>query len=270
MKPLSLVLGCVVGLASSIQAQTDFVLRRVPLPYMVLVVLWDSSTSVTLLASPTLASSQRSQSGTVTTLHFDFDTLRTWLPTARLFVDSAETFVDPDTRRSIGTRVEARKTGAIVFGFDPVSKRHDPYLLTIIPREGPSWTLEASPDQLAVLLDALTWVLTHSTPVSPWLPNPGDGPALIDRYDTPPRLTKRANPHYPPLLLGTEGRVWARFVVTSEGRVDPTTVRILLSDNEAFDAAAREALAQERFHPGSYQGHPSPVRVFQIVTFRSN
>ncbi len=72
-----------------------------------------------------------------------------------------------------------------------------------------------------------------------------------------------AAPLYPPELLaqGTEGVVFALFVVDSTGLVDSTSVRFLSSAHPMFTTSVREALGQMHFKPAVRGG----VRVRQLV-----
>ncbi|HWA57846.1 MAG TPA: TonB family protein [Gemmatimonadales bacterium] len=60
-----------------------------------------------------------------------------------------------------------------------------------------------------------------------------------------------AAPIYPTKLLeqGVEGSVAAEFVVDTTGRVDLSTVRILISTNDEFGESVRTALAGALFRP---------------------
>jgi len=70
-------------------------------------------------------------------------------------------------------------------------------------------------------------------------------------------------PRFPEMLraAGVEGRVLARFVVDSTGRMEPSSFRILESPHELFSASVRDALARTRFAPAEAGGR----RVRQLV-----
>lgn len=252
---------------SAMGAQAPVLIRRVPLPALDLVVLWDSAPGITLLASPTLASNAGNQTSDVESLSLSFDSVRAWLPTARLFVDSAPAYVDTTAPRAIGTRLAGAGREAVVLGYDPGRSRDRKYLLTIYRSDNRHWTLDAAPDQLQNLLDALAWIADSASPV--WKPRDS---ALVRMAAggefVPPRIKRRPALHFPPLADSWEGRVWARFTVTPEGRVDMGTLRILLSDGASFEAAARRAWEDERFEPARVDGEPVPFGVFQVMAFR--
>jgi outer membrane biosynthesis protein TonB len=57
------------------------------------------------------------------------------------------------------------------------------------------------------------------------------------------------------------GRVVARFVVDTLGRVEPGSVQVVAADHPLFAATVREALGAMRFRPARAGG----VRVRQLV-----
>lgn len=65
------------------------------------------------------------------------------------------------------------------------------------------------------------------------------------------RFEGSAAPAYPPnlLALGTEGVVYAQFVVDTTGMVDTTSIRVLSSAHPEFERSVRTALPKMRFHP---------------------
>jgi TonB family protein len=87
--------------------------------------------------------------------------------------------------------------------------------------------------------------------------------SVLDVDSTVQRFDGSAAPAYPPELLakGTEGTVYAQFVVDTGGHVDTTTVRVLSSPHPQFEASVRAALARMLFHPAKRAGH----KVRQLV-----
>jgi protein TonB len=82
-----------------------------------------------------------------------------------------------------------------------------------------------------------------------------DEPVVPDPGNRPPR--------YPEALraAGLGGRVVARFVVDTSGRVEPGSVEIAASDDPRLAGAVREAVPRLRFRPARAGG----VRVRQLV-----
>jgi TonB family protein len=83
---------------------------------------------------------------------------------------------------------------------------------------------------------------------------------MVERYEG------SAAPVYPPDLIatGTEGQVQATYVVDTTGRVDPTTIQVLRSDDPRFTESVRTALGGMRFRPAKRAGKV----VRQLVTQR--
>ena len=69
-------------------------------------------------------------------------------------------------------------------------------------------------------------------------------------------IVRNSVPRYPEMLrqAGIEGRVLVRFVVDTNGRVDPRDIQVLESTNELFTAAVRAALPNFRFTPSVVRG----------------
>jgi TonB family protein len=87
---------------------------------------------------------------------------------------------------------------------------------------------------------------------------------MVERYEG------SAAPIYPPELSarGVEGHVQATFVVDTTGRVDPTSVQVLESDEPRFSESVRTALSEMRFRPASRGGRAVRQLVEQRFNFR--
>jgi TonB family protein len=87
---------------------------------------------------------------------------------------------------------------------------------------------------------------------------------MVERYEG------SAAPVYPPELSarGVEGHVQATFVVDTTGRVDPSSVRVLESDEPRFSESVRTALSEMRFRPASRGGRAVRQLVEQRFNFR--
>ena len=81
--------------------------------------------------------------------------------------------------------------------------------------------------------------------------------STVERYEW------SAAPAYPPRLLasGTEGTVYAQFVVDTTGAVDTTSIRVLTSPHPEFEQSVRIALGLMKFRPAKR----GPHRVRQLV-----
>lgn len=99
--------------------------------------------------------------------------------------------------------------------------------------------------------------------------------AALD-YDSRPELSNRnqvggiLSRFYPRMLqdAGIEGQVLVQFVITSDGKVDPNTVKIINTSHEQFGAATKSAVERFRFRPGKYQGKPVPVLIQIPITWK--
>jgi TonB family protein len=77
-------------------------------------------------------------------------------------------------------------------------------------------------------------------------------------------------PEYPSLLrsAGVEGRVTARFIVDTAGRVEPGSIELETESNELFAAAVRKALERARFTAAETGGRKVRMRMWQEFAFR--
>lgn len=83
-------------------------------------------------------------------------------------------------------------------------------------------------------------------------------------------VARRLQQLYPPLLRDARvtGTVSVQFVVTPEGRVEESSVKILSSSHEAFSDAARKILKDLRFRPA--QVGNTKVRMLTVMPVRWN
>ena len=94
---------------------------------------------------------------------------------------------------------------------------------------------------------------------SPVMTNQGACQAyLLDQY---PAVMKSA---------GIPGRVVLQFVVNTDGKVDPGSVKVTSSTHKAFEEPARKIMTNSAcaFKPGSSRGTPVRVLVQQAVSFK--
>ena len=78
------------------------------------------------------------------------------------------------------------------------------------------------------------------------------------------------NPRYPDALRssGVEGEVQAQFVVTEDGKADPSSFKVLKATNDLFANAVRSALPQMRFYPAEVGGKKVKQLVQQSFQFK--
>ena len=75
---------------------------------------------------------------------------------------------------------------------------------------------------------------------------------------TPPQVTSGPGLTYPASLAaaGVPGAAWATFVVDTNGRTDPATVRVVYASDPEFAASVRLWLGGARFRPAQLAGRP--------------
>jgi TonB family protein len=98
----------------------------------------------------------------------------------------------------------------------------------------------------------------------------GDTTYSVDQVDTSVRLLPgSASPEYPSDLRkqGVEGEVRAQFVVDTNGRVEPGTIRVTMSTDRRFATSVLAALPNVRFIPAERHGHKVRQLVRQPFTF---
>jgi protein TonB len=78
---------------------------------------------------------------------------------------------------------------------------------------------------------------------------------------TLPRVVKEVKPEYPRSAMdeGVTGTVWLGCVVDREGQ--PTQIEVKKALHPDLDQAARDALRQYMFAPGTREGRPVAVRI---------
>jgi serine/threonine-protein kinase len=91
----------------------------------------------------------------------------------------------------------------------------------------------------------------------------GERPRLANGGEIQRALATR----YPGELAssGVSGSVTATFVVNPDGRVDPSSIRIVSSPNAAFNGPTQSVLRRARFRPATVHGQPVRVQVSMPV-----
>lgn len=77
---------------------------------------------------------------------------------------------------------------------------------------------------------------------------------------------------FPPVMqsAGIPGKVVLQFVVNTDGKVDPSSVKIMSSSHKAFEEPARQGITSPTcsFNPGKSRGSPVRVLVQQAMSFK--
>jgi TonB family protein len=84
-----------------------------------------------------------------------------------------------------------------------------------------------------------------------------------------PELIGDLRPDYPMELrrAGVRGMVRVEYVVGSNGRMDPRSLRVLYTTHPGFVLTTYQALRKARFRPAQRNGQPVAVTVQQIIRF---
>lgn len=84
----------------------------------------------------------------------------------------------------------------------------------------------------------------------------------------PPKAVSTPDPKYPDLPADVEplGTVVLMIGINAKGRVEP--VRVMRSDDPAFEKPALETVKRWKFKPAQQGGHPVPVRVTVEMKFQ--
>ena len=124
---------------------------------------------------------------------------------------------------------------------------------------GSTWAKPASPQN-------------DSSTVSASSAAPADDPAFADfppvtRDMKPPKAISAPDPKFPDLPDGAEqrGTVVLLIGVNAKGHVG--AVRVLRSDEAAFEKTAVETVKKWKFKPAQQGGHPVPVQVTVEMKF---
>lgn len=94
--------------------------------------------------------------------------------------------------------------------------------------------------------------------------------AEVDETPQADNATGACNPKYPPVMqsAGIPGKVVMQFVVNTDGRVDPGSLKVMSTTHKAFEPPAKEAISKCPFKPGKSRGQPVRVLVQQAMTFK--
>ncbi|HSU15381.1 TonB family protein [Longimicrobium sp.] len=89
------------------------------------------------------------------------------------------------------------------------------------------------------------------------------------RLTNAPELQRALRDRYPSQLAHNRvsGRVTATFVVGPDGRVDGSSIRILNSPNQGFNAPTQGVLRRARFRPATVKGQAVRVQVTMPITW---
>lgn len=93
----------------------------------------------------------------------------------------------------------------------------------------------------------------------------------VSEVDELPRLVGAVTPRYPESLRvqGLSGHADLEYVITSSGRADPASMRVVSSTHPEFARSATDAVLGARFRAARKSGRPVPTIVRQRVKFQN-
>ena len=94
--------------------------------------------------------------------------------------------------------------------------------------------------------------------------------------DSPPKLVNPSRTarlvaeSYPSALkrMGVAGQAQVQFIVEANGKVDPSTVEIVVASTPAFGAAAKDVIPKIEFFPGKAKGQAVRSRVLLPIMYK--
>ena len=124
---------------------------------------------------------------------------------------------------------------------------------------GSSWANAASPQN-------------DSSAVSATSGPPADDPAFaafppVTRDMKPPKAISAPDPKFPDLPEGAEDRGIVVMLIGVNAKGHVGAVRVLRSDEAAFEKTAVETVKRWKFKPAQKNGHPVPVQVTVEMKF---
>jgi hypothetical protein len=247
----------------------DSSVSRVEWPLLDLVLVPDTSHGILLLAGPNIHTENWMKGSQIVSLAVEPVTLLQWASAALALL-----------REPVATE----KTAAERYKITPALRGHWGEFLVLARRMDRAgefqfiasdtaskvqWKTLAGPEHVNQLLQTIEDVVARAPTLRPWndstlVADPDTGVVAAFQLSVPP-------PKYPADLgqAGQPGRVWAQYIVGLEGRVEPGSIRILLTDHREFAGEAVAALMQARFRPATRNGQNVRQRVFQAIVFRT-
>ena len=88
--------------------------------------------------------------------------------------------------------------------------------------------------------------------------------------DQPPEPIRIPTPKYPAELRQREvpGRVEMEYVIGTDGRVEPGSIRVTLATHGSFARSAMEAVKEALYEPGIRAGVRVRVQIKHVLHFR--
>ena len=93
-------------------------------------------------------------------------------------------------------------------------------------------------------------------------------PRLVSMMATE-RLIRRSYPD-PLKRAGISGNVQLEFVIDSQGKVDPSSIQVVMASVPALGEAAKAVARDLEFSPGKVNGTPVRTRVLLPLVYKAN
>lgn len=276
---LAVMIACLVTARASGQDSLPPLHRIVPVARREIHVKWglvdfiimaDSVRGVSVYMAPNQWSLQGADHANVSYIAFDPSVVRQWTLVMEQRVGEPWPESRPTTTVPLGVTLPSTSGRAFfMFGKDPSTRAYAQFLM--VYRDSVShteWTAYSREDQLRDLLHALDEIASLSR-YDPELAVRADSASgLPDSHELQqmPKLVSMQRLALPS-RLEQEGRVWVRYVVDQDGRVDPGSIHIMLSDGPLLTDAVRKALATAVYQPGRAAGVAVRVLCFQVFSF---
>jgi hypothetical protein len=254
---------------------------RVQWPLVDFIILSDTS-RVTLLASPNLSTMVGSEGSNLAHLTFDPVQVRQWTGFMRRVVDSmarVKRLTQVGVVRPYLVTTSERAYIAVGAGS---GSRDERFILVLNDSVGlHSWISGASVSQVDTILSALGSAAERRPELGDAGPTDScTGKTAVDSIPLADSGGLRVAEQLPQLIshnplvypfneqrIEREGRVWLQFIVDREGRPEPSSFCVLLTDGTGFTASALQWFRAARYVPAKLLDRPVRWLVFQEVRF---
>jgi TonB family protein len=249
----------------------DSSIARVRWPFMDILMVPDTCYGLLILAGPNTHTDNWRQGSQIVSFSVDPLLVLQWGSTAQALLRQPAIKQESDTVRYKATpRLQGQGSGFVIL-VKTLSRVPEDRRLQFIASDTAAdaqWKTFVTAEDVTSLLTTIEDVVARAPARRPW-----NDSTLVSEADTGVASavqTSVPRPHYPAELAkqGEPGRVWAQYIVGTNGRVEQGSIRILLADREEFATSAAAALTRAKFRPATRRGVPVRQRVFQAVSFR--
>jgi Gram-negative bacterial TonB protein C-terminal len=228
-------------------------------------ILGDSIHGVSVVAAPSILTSQGRKTAKLTWVRFDPERLIHWLNTADAYLRAPVQTNEAEGIRWAPRLANVGGTGWLTVGRRIRKQRLDRRRYAVIANPEYGWQFELSEAELQAFLN----LMLEGAAVSRLKPIElvgNDGLALAcDKIDRPVEIQYQPSPV---ALPGAQGRVVTQFVVDATGRPEMDTFVAVFASPPFLEPVARQVIAESRFTPGILHHRPVRVLVQQMISWR--